>query len=152
MLGFSISFLFENIWQKYEETAFDHLHLLLTYCIFFREILQIDSIVNICQKAIKTNSSSSPNTSNFPLFHIKNRLTFAYYGITFWDFNSLQDVTKTWKVLKVKTKFLKKMFKYRNTVYCDFKARFVIIFSNNYRHCLVLEILLPSHIFPKISK
>ena len=88
----------------------------------------------------------------FSIVSYKNRLTFAYYSITFWDFYSLQGVTKTWKVLKAKTKFLKEMFKYRNTVYCDFKARFVVIFSNNYRHCLVLEILLSSHIFPKISK
>ena len=30
----------------------------------------------------------------------KNRLTFAYYSTKFWDFKSLQSVSKTWKVLK----------------------------------------------------
>ena len=35
----------------------------------------------------------------------KNRLTFAYYSITFWDFKSLQSVPKIWQVLKTKRKF-----------------------------------------------
>ena len=37
----------------------------------------------------------------------KNRLIFAYYSITFWDFKSLQGVLKTWKVLKANNYFLK---------------------------------------------
>ena len=82
----------------------------------------------------------------------KNRLTFAYYSITFWDIKNLQSVPKTWKVLKSKNKFFKKMFKYRNTVCYDFKSRFLVIFSRNYRHHLVLKIPFPDHIFPKISK
>ena len=63
----------------------------------------------------------------------KNRLTFAYYSITFWNFKSRQGVLKIWKVLKAKNKFLKKMFKYQNTVYYGFKSRFLVIFSSNYR-------------------
>ena len=38
----------------------------------------------------------------------KNRLTFAYYRITFWDFKSVQGVPTTWQKLKAKTIFLKK--------------------------------------------
>ena len=82
----------------------------------------------------------------------KNRLTFAYYSIRFWDFKSLQGVRKTWKVLKVKNISFKKMFTCRNTVYYDFKSRFLVIFSSNYQHRLVLEIPIPDHIFLKISK
>ena len=82
----------------------------------------------------------------------KNRLTFAYYSITFWDFKSFQGVPKTWKVLKSTNRIFKKMFKYWNTVYYDCKSRFLVIFSSNYRHCLVLEIPFSGHIFPKISK
>ena len=44
------------------------------------------------------------------------------------------------------------MSKYRNTVFYDFEPRFLFIFSSNYWHRLVLEILFPDHIFPKISK
>ena len=44
------------------------------------------------------------------------------------------------------------MFKYRNTLYYDFKSWFLIIFSSNYQHRLVLEIPFPDDIFPKISK
>ena len=82
----------------------------------------------------------------------KNRLTFAYYSITFWDFKSLQGVPKTWKVLKSKNKFFKKTLKYRNTVYYDFKSQFLVIFSSIYRHRLVLEIPFSDHIFPNVSK
>ena len=35
----------------------------------------------------------------------KNRLTLAYYSTKFWDFKSLQSVSKTWKVLKTKNFF-----------------------------------------------
>ena len=82
----------------------------------------------------------------------KNRLTFAYYSITFWDIKNLQSVPKIWKVLKSKNKFFKKMFKYRNTFCYDFKSPFLVIFSSNYRHHLVLKIPFPDHIFSKISK
>ena len=44
------------------------------------------------------------------------------------------------------------MSKYRNTVYYDFKSRFLVIFSGSYRHQLVLKIPFSDHIFPKISK
>ena len=44
------------------------------------------------------------------------------------------------------------MSKYRNTVFYDFKSRFLVVFSSNYRHCLVLKIRFPDHIFPKILK
>ena len=37
----------------------------------------------------------------------KNRLTFAYYSITFWDLKSLQSVPKIWQKLKEKENFLK---------------------------------------------
>ena len=108
----------------------------------------------------KTNSFSSRNTSNVTMFcytllkwmKYKNWLTFAYYSITFWDLRSLQGVPKTWQVLKSKNKIFKKMSKYRNTVYYDFKSRFLVIFPSNYRHRLVLEIPFPDHIFSKISK
>ena len=33
-----------------------------------------------------------------------------------------------------------------------FKSRFLVIFSSNYRHCLVLKIPFSDHIFAKISK
>ena len=82
----------------------------------------------------------------------KYKLTFPYYSITFWDLKSLQSVPKTWQVLKTKKKFFKKMSKYRNTVFYDFKSRFLVLFSSNYRHRLVLKIPFPDYIFPKISK
>ena len=44
------------------------------------------------------------------------------------------------------------MFKYRNTVFYDFKSRFLLVFSSNYRDRLVLKIPFPDHIFPQISK
>ena len=44
------------------------------------------------------------------------------------------------------------MFKYRNTIHYDFKSRFLVIFSRNYRQRLVLKIPFPDHIFLKISK
>ena len=44
------------------------------------------------------------------------------------------------------------MSKYRNTVFYDFKSRFLVIFFSNYRHRLVLEIPFPDRIFPKISR
>ena len=44
------------------------------------------------------------------------------------------------------------MSKYRNTVFYDFKSRFLVIFFSNFRHVLVLEIPFLNHIFPEISK
>ena len=44
------------------------------------------------------------------------------------------------------------MSKYQNTVYYDIKSRFLVIFSSNYRHRLVLKIPFPDHIFLKASK
>ena len=44
------------------------------------------------------------------------------------------------------------MFKHQNTVFYDYQSRFLVIFSSNYRHRLVLKIPFPDHIFPKISK
>ena len=41
------------------------------------------------------------------------------------------------------------MSKYRNTIYYDFKSRFVVIFSSSYRHRLVLKILFPTILFSK---
>ena len=69
---------------------------------------------NVCQKAIKTNSSSFCNTPNVQMFRyhvIKmkyNGLAFVYYSIIFWDFKSLQSVPKTWEVLEAKNIFLKR--------------------------------------------
>ena len=79
----------------------------------------------------------------------KNRLTFAYYRITFWDFKSLQSVSKTWQVLKTKRKLkiLLKMSWYQNAVFYDYQSRFLVIFSSNYRHRLVMKILFIDHIF-----
>ena len=82
----------------------------------------------------------------------KNILTFAYYSITFWDFKSLQGIPKVWQKLKAKNNFLKKMSKYRNTVWYDFKSRFFVIFYSICRHRLVLKIPFPDHIFPTILK
>ena len=83
----------------------------------------------------------------------KNRLVFAYYYILgFYCFKeSLQNILKTWQVLRWKKKFFWKISKYRNTVFYDFKSRFLVIFLSNYWHRLVLEIPFPDHIFPKIS-
>ena len=44
------------------------------------------------------------------------------------------------------------MYRYRNTVFYDFKSRFIAIFSSTCRHRLVLKIPFPDHIFPKILK
>ena len=44
-----------------------------------------------------------------------------------------------------------KMSKYRNTVFYDYQSRFLVIFSSNYRHRLVLNVPFPDHIFSKIS-
>ena len=45
MSNFSIPFAFENITEiRCEERSFDHFHLLLVYDIFFREVLQTESI------------------------------------------------------------------------------------------------------------
>ena len=44
------------------------------------------------------------------------------------------------------------MSKYRHTIYYDFKSRFLVIFSFDYRHRLVFKIPFPDHIFPKILK
>ena len=44
------------------------------------------------------------------------------------------------------------MSKYRNAVFYDYQSRFLVIFSSNYRHRLVLKISFPDHIFFKISK
>ena len=90
----------------------------------------------------------------------KNRLTFEYYSIRYWDFKRLQSVPKTWQMLKTFLKKLKKTL--RNffercpiteiPFFYDFKSRFLIIFSNIYWHRLVLEMPFPHRIFPKISK
>ena len=84
----------------------------------------------------------------------KNRLVFVYYNILrFCCFKeSLQSVLKSWQVLKSKKKFFRKMSKYRNIVFDDFKSRFLANFFSNYRHRLVLEIPFLNHIFLKTSK
>ena len=68
------------------------------------EVLE-GNLKNVCQKAIKTNSSSCSSTSNVPMFcydvikmnEVKNRLTFVYYSLTFWDFKSLKACQKPGK-------------------------------------------------------
>ena len=42
------------------------------------------------------------------------------------------------------------MFKYQNTVFYDFKSRFLVVFF--FRNRVVLKTPFPDHIFPKISK
>ena len=79
----------------------------------------------------------------------KNRLKFAYYGITLWDFKSLQNVPKTLQVLKA---FLKEVQISKYRFFYDLKSWFPVIFFSNYRHCLVWKIPFPDHCFPKISK
>ena len=81
----------------------------------------------------------------------KNRLAFAYYSITFWDFKNLQ-CSKNLRSVRSKKNFFKKMSEYRNTVFYDFKSRFLAVFSSYYRHHLVLKIPFSDHIFPKILK
>ena len=123
-------------------------------------------------KSNKKNFSSSPHSIFFPSWRnvnqrfecfvttllkwmsYKNRLVFTYFNILrFYCFKkSLQSVLKTWQVLKSKNKIFWKMSKYRNTVFYDFKSRFLVIFVSNYRHRPVLKISFPDHIFPKISK
>ena len=44
------------------------------------------------------------------------------------------------------------MSKYRNIVFHDYKSPFLVIFSSNYWHRLVLKIPFPDHISLKISK
>ena len=44
------------------------------------------------------------------------------------------------------------MSKYRNSVFHDYQSLFLVIFSSNYRHRLVLKIPFADHIFSKISK
>ena len=161
MPGFSIPFAF-HIWKyitkiRYEERAFDQFHLLPAYYIFFREILQNQSIVllyfdDIWRLLEKCLSKSNNNQLillsqyiNVSIFgytllkwmKYKNRPTFTYYRITFWDFKS---VPKTWRKLKAKYNFLKKMPKYQNNIYYDFKSQFLVVFSRNYQHRLVLKI------------
>ena len=68
----------------------------------------------------------------------KNRLAFAYYSITFWDFKSFQSVPTTWQKLKAKNIFLKidvQISKYR-------LLWFQIPISRYFQHCLVLKIPL----------
>ena len=81
MSSYSIPFTFENI----KERVFDHLHLLreiLYYIISFSGkfyqwkvwyyyILKVfeGNLKNVCQKAIKTNSTSSRNKSKVPMFY-----------------------------------------------------------------------------------
>ena len=108
---------------------------------------------NVCQKLIKTNSSLSRNKSNVLMFcyHvIKNR--FTYYSIIFWDFESLQSVSKTWQVLKTKKNFFKKNVQISKYRFYDYQSRFPVIFSSNYGYCLVLKLPFPDHVFSKISK
>ena len=81
----------------------------------------------------------------------KNRLTFAYYTLTLWDFKSSK-CSKNLTSVKSKKEIFKNMSKYRNTVYYDFKSRFLAIFSSNYHHRLLLKIPFPDHTFSKISK
>ena len=44
------------------------------------------------------------------------------------------------------------MSKYQNTIFYEFKSWFLVVFSSNYRHCLVFKIPFPDHIFPTILK
>ena len=112
---------------------------------------------NVCQKVISPPLAINQMSECFGItlskwIKYENRLTFIYYSKIFWDFESLQSVSKTWQVLKTKKNFLKKMSKYRNTFFWNYQSRFLVIFSSNYRHHLVLKIPFPDHIFPKISK
>ena len=98
------------------------------------------NLKNVCQKAVKTNLSSFCSESNVQCFVImlwkwmkfENRLTFIYYSVTFWNFKSLQSVSKTWQMLKTKKIFLQKSSKYWSTVYPDFSLFFPIITSTVY--------------------
>ena len=165
MSDFSVPLAFENIAKiHYKERAFHHFHLLLTYDIFLRKILQMESIL-FCQKAIKDNfCKKHPPFAMHQMFQCfvitllkwmnkyKNRLTFTYYSITLWDFKSLPKCSKNLTSVKSKKKLFSKMSKYQNTVFYDFKSRFLIDFSSNYRDRLVWEIPFPNCFFPKISK
>ena len=80
----------------------------------------------------------------------KNRLTFAYYSITFWDFKSLQSVPTTWQKLKAKNYFFKRCPNIEIPFFIisdpDFLLFFLVI------HRLVLKIPFPDHIFLKMLK
>ena len=89
----------------------------------------------------------------FAFENVYQQLVMKKEHLTIYCFKkSLPSVLKTWQVLISRKKFFWKMSKYRNTVFYDFKSRFLVIFSSNYRHVLVLKIPFPDHIFPKISK
>ena len=80
----------------------------------------------------------------------KNRLTFAYYSIAFWDFKSPK-CSKTWQVLKAKKKILK-ICPNIETPFIKISNPDFSLFSSKYRHRLVLKIPFLDHIFSKISK
>ena len=146
-------------------------HKVKTLSYYTLKVLE-GNLKNVCQNAIKKLSHLSSHyifsfltncASNVWIFRyhvikmneLKNRLVFAYYNIlTFYCLKkSLQNVLKTWQVLKWKNHFFWKMSKYQNTVFYHFKSQFLVIFFSNYRHHLVLKIPFPDHIFlPKISK
>ena len=54
--------------------------------------------------------------------------------------------------VKITKEVFWKTSKYRNTVFYDFKSRFLGGFFSNYRHRLVLKIPFPDHIFPNFLK
>ena len=81
----------------------------------------------------------------------KNRLAFAYYSISFWDFKSFQGVRKTWQKLKAKNYIFKRCPTIEIPFILISNPDFPI-FSSNYRHRLVLKKPFPDHIFPKVSK
>ena len=149
------------------------LHLLLEYHIFLREILQIESIVLLYCKGVwrqfeKCLLKSSKNqfillfavNQMFQCFVItlrkwmkfENRLTFAYYSVTFWNFKSLQSVSETWQMLKKKRFFYKNLPNIEVLFFYDYQSWFLVIFSNNYQHRLLFKILFLDHIFPKVLK
>ena len=121
MSDFSVPLAFENIAKiHYKERAFHHFHLLLTYDIFLRKILQMESIL-FCQKAIKDNfCKKHPPFAMHQMFQCfvitllkwmnkyKNRLTFTYYSITLWDFKSLPKCSKNLTSVKSKKNFFQR--------------------------------------------
>ena len=64
-------------------------------------------------------------------------------------FQKSSKFSKNLTSIKNKKNFVWKMSKYRNMFFYDFKSCFLIIFSSNHRHRLVLKISFPGHFFSK---
>ena len=133
---------------RYEERAFDHLHLLLAYCIFLREILKVfkGNLKNVCQKAIKKPSHlssqyifpSSKCSKNLTTVKIKKKFFLKDVQISEYRFFMISnpDFSLSFPLIT-------------STVYC-WKYRFPTIFFRKSQN-IVLKIFIsrpPANIMP----